>query len=158
MTSQNYNADDVRRLILDVSFRAGVGHIGSSLSIVDILHVLYASVINRDVADERERDRFILSKGHAALALYAVLHLEGKLTREALHGYCQDASLLGVHPDHLIEGVDFSTGALGHGLGMGAALAARLRGSPRRVFVLLSDQSGPETFRMDIASSCRLRK
>ena len=158
MTSQNYNADDVRRLILDVSFRAGVGHIGSSLSIVDILHVLYASVINRDVADERERDRFILSKGHAALALYAVLHLEGKLTREALHGYCQDASLLGVHPDHLIEGVDFSTGALGHGLGMGvgAALAARLRGSPRRVFVLLSDQSGPETFRMDIASSFRL--
>jgi transketolase len=82
-----------------------------------------------------------MSKGHAALALYAALHLRGWLSRSDLATYCEDGSLLGVHPDRALRGVDFTTGSLGHGLafGVGAALASRLQGSRRRAFVLLSD-------------------
>jgi transketolase len=95
--------------------------------------------INR--ADDPERDRFILSKGHAALALYAMLYLKGWITETELNTYCGDNSLLGLHPDHSLQGIDFSTGSLGMGLsmGVGAALAARLQRSARRVFVLISD-------------------
>ena len=87
------------------------------------------------------RDRFILSKGHAALALYAALHLRGFLTKDELNTYCGDGTLLGVHPEHALAGVDVSTGSLGHGLsiGCGIALAARMQKSRRRVFVLVSD-------------------
>jgi len=82
-----------------------------------------------------------MSKGHAALAVYAALFLKGWLSEQQLQTYCGDGSLLGVHPEHALRGIDFSTGSLGHGLsiGAGAALAARLQGSSRRVFVLLSD-------------------
>jgi transketolase len=92
------------------------------------------------VADP-DRDRFILSKGHAALALYAVLHLGGLVDAAQLDTFCADGTVLGVHPEHTLPGVDFSTGSLGHGLsiGAGAALAARLHGSKRRAFVLMSD-------------------
>jgi transketolase len=83
----------------------------------------------------------VLSKGHAVLALYAALFLRGWLSAEAMDTYCGDGSLLGVHPEQALRGVDFSAGSLGHGLslGAGAALAARLQGSRRRVFVLVSD-------------------
>ena len=83
----------------------------------------------------------MLSKGHAALALYAALHLRGWLSKEELDSYCTNGSLLGTHPERHLQGVDFSTGSLGHGLSMGAgaALAARLQVSSRRVFVLVSD-------------------
>ena len=95
----------------------------------------------RGAPDDPDRDRFVLSKGHAALALYAALHASGRLSREQLESYCGDATLLGTHPEHELDGVDFSTGSLGHGLsiGAGAALAARMQGSERRVFVLVSD-------------------
>jgi transketolase len=88
-----------------------------------------------------DRDRFVLSKGHAALAVYAALVLKGWLSEESLQRFCADGSTLAVHPEHATTGVDFSTGSLGHGLsiGVGAALAARLQGSSRRVFVHLSD-------------------
>lgn len=135
-------ARSIRRLVLEESKRANVGHIGSALSIADILAALYGTAVLRDGAGQSgERDRFILSKGHAALALYAALHLQGCLSREQLATYCRDDSLLGVHPDRALPGVDFTTGALGHGLsyGAGAALAGRMLGSDRRVFVLMSD-------------------
>jgi transketolase len=82
-----------------------------------------------------------LSKGHAALALYAAIHLRGWLTAEHLNTYMADGTLLGVHPERMLRGVDFSSGSLGQGLpiGVGSALAARMRGSDRRVFVLVSD-------------------
>lgn len=130
----------IRRIVLDQSRRAGVGHIGSALSVADILAALYG-VMNLPGPRHPDRDRFVMSKGHAALALYATLHLKGWLTREDLDAYCGDGSLLGVHPEHDLPGVDFSTGSLGQGLSLatGAALAARLQGSPRRVFALLSD-------------------
>ncbi len=131
----------IRRIILEQSKRANVGHIGSNLSIADIIAAMYENVLRIRSPDDPERDRFILSKGHAALALYAALFLKGFLTEELLNTFCEDGSVLGVHPDHALNGVDFSTGSLGHGLalGAGAALAARLRRSSRRVFVLVSD-------------------
>jgi transketolase len=118
--------------------RAGVGHIGSALSIADIVAALYGAVLRG--ADD-ERDRFILSKGHAVLAVYAALVETGVLALEELDHYCGDGTALGAHPEHTLDGIDFSTGSLGHGLsiGAGAALAARLQKSSRRTFVLLSD-------------------
>jgi transketolase len=131
----------LRRIILDQARRAGVGHIGSAFSIVEVIAALYGSVLSARSPDDPDRDRFILSKGHGALALYAALHSRGWLPEASLGSYCQDASLLGVHPEHQVPGIDFSTGSLGQGLsiGVGAALGARLAGSRRRVFVLLSD-------------------
>jgi transketolase len=131
----------LRRLILEQSKRANVGHIGSALSVADILAALYSGILRIESPTDPERDRFILSKGHAALALYAALHLRGYFDSATLDTYCGDGSLLGVHPEPALRGVDFASGSLGHGLsiGAGAALGARLSGSPRRVFVLVSD-------------------
>lgn len=131
----------IRRIVLEQSRRANVGHIGSSLSIADVVAALYGGVLRLPAPDAPERDRFVLSKGHAVLAVYAALALRGWLSRADLDTYCGDGSLLGVHPEHFLPGVDFSTGSLGQGLsiGAGAALAARMQGSDRRVFVLVSD-------------------
>lgn len=133
--------DTIRRTILEQSKRANVGHIGSALSVADIVASVYDYGIRDRTGDSNDRDRFILSKGHAALALFACLHAKGRLSREQLDTYCADSSLLGVHPEHALEGVDFSTGSLGQGLSMaaGASLAARLQRSTRRVYALLSD-------------------
>jgi transketolase len=137
----NISAKDIRLIILEQSRRANVGHIGSALSVADILAALYGGILRIADPADPDRDRFVLSKGHAALALYAALFLRGWITQTQLDSYCSDGSLLGVHPDRTLRGVDFSTGSLGHGVcyGAGAALAARLQASQRRVFVLLSD-------------------
>ncbi|MHB8588875.1 MAG: transketolase [Candidatus Dormibacteraceae bacterium] len=130
----------IRRHVLEQSKRANVGHIGCALSVADILAALYGGVLKGHPADP-DRDRFVMSKGHAGIALYAALHLAGHLSHDVLESYSGDSSLLGVHPHHGLAGVDFSTGSLGQGLSMaaGAALAARLQGSHRRAFALLSD-------------------
>jgi transketolase len=140
-SSRDISPRRIRRIVLEQSKRANVGHIGSSLSIADIVAALYGGILRIDDPSHRDRDRFILSKGHAVLAVYAALHLRGWLDAQALDTYCGDGSLLGVHPEHALRGIDFSTGSLGQGLSMGAgaALAARLQGSTRRVFVLVSD-------------------
>ncbi|MGH9372167.1 MAG: transketolase [Vicinamibacterales bacterium] len=131
----------IRRIVLDCAKRAGVGHIGSALSVVDIIAVLYGTTLRPLNPHDAARDRVVLSKGHAALALYAALVLRGWIRPEQLETYCADGSLLGVHPDHRLPGIDFSTGSLGHGLslGAGAALAARLHHRDSRAFVLVSD-------------------
>ncbi|MFN8545018.1 MAG: transketolase [Candidatus Binatia bacterium] len=131
----------IRRIVLEQSKRANVGHIGSALSVADILAALYGGVLRVAAPDDPDRDRFVLSKGHAVLAQYAALHLRGWLAAAQLDTYCGDDTLLGVHPEHALAGIDFSTGSLGQGLsiGAGAALAARLAGSARRAFVLVSD-------------------
>jgi transketolase len=134
-------AHRIRRTVIEQSKRANVGHVGSSLSIADIIAALFAGPLRLALPDDRDRDRFILSKGHAALALYAALHEAGRLTDEELESFCSNNTALGAHPEHVLRGIDFSTGSLGHGLsiGAGAALAARLHGSKRVVFVLVSD-------------------
>ena len=131
----------IRRIILEQSKRANVGHIGSALCVADIYAALYGNVLQAKTPKDPERDRFVLSKGHAALALYAALFLKGWLSEKELNTFHGDGSLLGVHPEHALPGVDFATGSLGHGLSLaaGAALAARLQKSPRRAFALLSD-------------------
>lgn len=134
----------VRLQILEMISSANKGHIGGSLSCTDILVVLYAGGILRvDPKDSRwsGRDRFIMSKGHAVEALYAVLTQAGFLTLETLKSYGSDGGILGGHPDRLIPGVDVSTGSLGHGLSVGAglALAARRLKQSHLTFVLLGD-------------------
>ncbi len=131
----------VREHVLRESRRANVGHIGSALSVADVVAALYGGIMRIASPDDPERDRFVLSKGHAALALYAALALRGWLSDEQLATYCGDNSLLGVHPESELPGVDFCTGSLGQGLSMaaGSALAARMSGSQRRVFILISD-------------------
>jgi transketolase len=131
-------ADGIRRAVIEQSRRANVGHIGSALSIADLIGALYAGPLATDAPD---RDRFVLSKGHAALALYAALAATGRIPEAALDDYCGDGSHLGVHPERELAGVDFCSGSLGQGLSVaaGAALAARVQGSQRRAYVLLSD-------------------
>jgi transketolase len=132
---------DIRRIVLEQSYRAHVGHIGSALAVADLVAVLYGGVLNVAEPGTPDRDRFVLSKGHAALALYAALHLRGWISKGELDGYCGDGTLLGVHPECQLTGVDFASGSLGQGLcfGGGAALAGRMQRSRRRVFVLMSD-------------------
>jgi transketolase len=131
----------IRRIVLEQAMRAHVGHIGSALSVADLLAVLYGRVLRAEHPADPERDRFVLSKGHAALALYAALQLRGWLSAEELNRYGGDHTLLGVHPEWQLPGVDFATGSLGQGVALaaGAALAARLQHSPRRAFALVSD-------------------
>jgi transketolase len=141
MGSQHPLSRQIRRSILAQSKRANVGHIGSALSVVDLLAALYGGVIDARSGTDPERDRFVLSKGHAALALYCTLNATGRLDYGELVGFCTDGSALATHPEHIVPWVDFSTGSLGQGLSLavGAALAARIQESHRRAFVLLSD-------------------
>src|SRR5919109_4571872 len=105
-------AQEIRKIILQQSKRAHVGHIGSALSVADVLACLYSGILRETNPDDVDRDRFILSKGHAALALYAVLFLKGWIDQETLDSFYSDGTLLGVHPERALPGVDFSTGSL----------------------------------------------
>jgi transketolase len=131
----------IRQTVIEQSKRADVGHIGSALSIADLLGALFAGPLRCAEPGDPDRDRFILSKGHAALALYGALHACGRLSTAQLDTFCGDRTEVAGHPEHLLCGIDFSTGSLGHGLSLatGAALAARLQGSRRGVYALLSD-------------------
>lgn len=133
----------IRRHALEMVHRAKASHIGSALSISDILAVLYGEVLRLDPRQPAwpDRDRFILSKGHACVAVYAALAECGFIAREQLIEYGRDHSMLMNHISHKVPGVEFSTGSLGHGLpfGVGKALAAQRRGAGWRTFVLLSD-------------------
>lgn len=123
----------VRRQVLEMAVKAGGGHVAPSLSCVDILVALYYEILEKE-------DRFILSKGHAAAALYAILADRGFFPLAELGRFCQGGRL-GGHPDWGVPGVDVPTGALGHGLSVGAGLAwaARMDRNLYRTFVLLGD-------------------
>lgn len=131
----------IRRVVLEQSHRAGVGHIGSALCVADIVAVLYHDLLAGLDPSSDDRDRVVVSKGHAVLAVYAALWRRGWLDQATLDTFCGDDSLLGVHPDRALPGIDFSTGSLGQGLSYaaGAALASRMQGADRRVFALVSD-------------------
>jgi transketolase len=123
--------------------RANSSHIGSCLSAADLLAVLYGSILRLDPKRPawEDRDRFILSKGHAAAILYAVLAETGFFSRKLLDTFCQTGSPQLGHASHHVPGVEVSTGSLGHGLpiGCGMALSAIRDGRFHRVFVMLSD-------------------
>ena len=134
----------LRSLIVDALEGGGRGHVGSALSIVEIMRVLYDDVLSfqAQVPNWPRRDRLILSKGHGCLALYALLTDKGFISKEDLVSFCRFDSSLGGHPEHgRVPGVEASTGALGHGLaiGVGMAYAARLSQSPHHVFVVMGD-------------------
>lgn len=131
----------LRRWIIEQSLASRVGHIGSALSIVEIMAVLWGRILRQPGSEQPDRDRFILAKGHAALALYAAMRYRGLLSDESFRTYCGDGSSLGAHPEHGLPGVEVATGSLGQGLSVacGLAYALRQRASPARVYVLLSD-------------------
>lgn len=137
-------ARKIRIHALRMTSAGGSSHIGAALSCADILAVLYGGVLRVDAAQPRhpQRDRFILSKGHAGAAVYAALAEAGFFPASKLATHYQDGSDLSGHVSHKgIPGVELSTGSLGHGLsvGVGMALSLRADASPARVFVLLSD-------------------
>lgn len=134
----------IRRHAVEMTHRGKSSHVGSVLSIADILAVLYGAVLKLDPAQPRWefRDRLILSKGHAGAGVYAALAERGFFPVEWLTEHYQNGSIFSGHVSHKgVPGVDFSTGSLGHGLGVGAgmALAATLKKRPHRIFVLMSD-------------------
>lgn len=137
-------AKRVRIHALRMTSRGGSSHVGAALSIADILAVLYGKVLKHDPRQPRwtDRDRFILSKGHAGAAVYAVLAERGYFPVEDLAKHYQNDSRFSGHVSHKgVPGVELSTGSLGHGLGVGAGMAKALKlaGSRARVIVLLSD-------------------
>lgn len=137
-------ASSVRSRDLQTVHHAGIGHVGGEMSATDILVTLYFAVLHVDPnrPDDPERDRFILSKGHSAVALYTTLAHAGFFPLEELKTFAQPLSKLNGHPDRKkVPGVETNTGPLGHGLpvAVGAALAARLQDSSWRVFVLTGD-------------------
>ena len=120
------------------------GHIGSTMSLIEILRVLFDDVMTFDPSFPMlpERDRLILSKGHGCIALYVMLADKGFFSHEELATFCRYTSTLGGHPEYgHVPGVEASTGALGHGLaiGVGMAYAARLSESSHHVFVVMGD-------------------
>jgi transketolase len=137
-------ASSVRRSDLQTVHGANLGHVGGEMSATDILVTLYFAVLRIDPnrPDDPERDRFILSKGHSAVALYTTLAHAGFFPIEELKTFAQPLSRLNGHPDRKkVPGVETNTGPLGHGLpvAVGAALAAKLQDSSWRVFVLTGD-------------------
>lgn len=142
-------AAELRGKVVEMSHKAQSAHLASSLSCCDVLAAAYWHAVRIDPLNPREpgRDRFILSKGHAASALYAALAFKGFFPREELDTYCQDGGRLAEHPPaKILPGVEAATGSLGHGLpiGIGMALSARMSGESYRVYALLSDGENNE--------------
>jgi len=134
----------LRGMAIDALEGGSRGHIGSTMSLIEILRVLFDDIMTFDphVPMAPTRDRLILSKGHGCIALYVMLAEKGFFPQEELTTFCRYTSSLGGHPEHgHIPGVEASTGSLGHGLaiGVGMAYAARLSNSPHHVFVVMGD-------------------
>ncbi len=134
----------LRRLVIEGIDGGGRGHLGSSMSLIEVLRVLYDEVLDHRPGEPgwAERDRCVLSKGHGCLALYAILADHGYFARTEMATFCKRDSILGGHPERgKVPGVEASTGALGHGLSIavGMALAARIKGRTWRSFVITGD-------------------
>ena len=136
-------ARSIRKSVLECHYKSKSSHIGSGFSCVDVLTVLYGGWLNisPDSIKDPNRDRFILSKGHAAATYYATLAEYGFIPKKWLQSYCQFGSKLGGHVSHTVPGVEFSSGSLGHGLpaGVGMALGAKRARKDYRIVVLMSD-------------------
>ena len=134
----------IRKGVIEGTFNAKSGHPGGSLSIAEVLAYLYFKEMRVDPADPKaeNRDRFVLSKGHAAPALYAALAHRGFFPVEDLKTLRKSNSYLQGHPNmNYVPGVDMSTGSLGQGISaaVGIALASKLQGAPYRVYTVLGD-------------------
>ena len=134
----------LRRLVVRALDKGQRGHIGSSMSLIEIMRVLYDDILTYRPEEPKwpNRDRMILSKGHGCIALYILLADKGFFPVETLDTFCHRDSILGGHPEAgKVPGVEASTGALGHGLsiGVGMALAMRMQKRKSRVFVVMGD-------------------
>lgn len=134
----------LRIRVMQMSYNAKAPHLGSSLSCIDILAVIYWNFLKLDIQNQKseERDRFVLSKGHAAAALYATLAFKGIISLNALNDYVKDGMPYAEHPSpHNIPGVEAATGSLGHGLSIacGIALAAKTKDQDYTTIVVISD-------------------
>lgn len=136
-------AKQIRKDVVEMVYHAKAGHIGSSLSDTDIMTTLYYGVLNVDPKNPslEDRDRFILSKGHAVESYYVILADKGFFPKEELKTFSQFGSRLIGHPNNKVPGVEMNTGALGHGLSIavGMALAAKKDRKSYRVFTLMGD-------------------
>ncbi|AJH02034.1 transketolase [Clostridium beijerinckii] len=136
-------AREVRKGVLDMVYSSNAGHVGGSMSSIDILTTLYYKVLNIDPKkfSDPDRDRFILSKGHIAESLYYILGDKGFFDKEKLKTYSQYGSALIGHPNNKNNGVEVNTGSLGHGLpvAVGMALAGKRDNKNYRVFTLMGD-------------------
>jgi transketolase len=157
------NPDDVRRTIIDIVYRGGASHLGTSLSMVEILIAAYGASDIDAIRDRRpDRDRIIVSKGHGAACTYSVMHHFGLLDAATVGTYHQDGSVLAGHVSHAVPHVEHSTGALGHGLpvAVGCAAGLRRRGMNRAmVFCVMGDgeiQEGAVWEALMLASHLRL--
>lgn len=156
-------ARDVRRTVIAMIGKAGMGHIGGDLSVTDILTTLFFGVLRLDPANPNwaERDRFILSKGHCAGSLYAVLAKRGFFDEAMLADFMAPLSALNGHPNRRkLPGVEANTGPLGHGLpiAVGSAIASRLSGLGWRTYVALGDGELQEGSNWEAAMSAGHRK
>jgi len=134
----------LRSLVVRSLIGGGRGHMGSAMSLIEILRILYDDIVKFDCKKPRleNRDRVILSKGHGCLALYALLVDKKFIKAEELDSTSTNNSILGGHPEYLkVPGVEASTGALGHGLsiGIGMAIAAKLKKQKHKIYVILGD-------------------
>ena len=136
-------SEEIRKRLIEIVYRAKAGHIGGDLSSLNTLTALYLRVMNIDPQDAKnpDRDRFIMSKGHCVEALYCVLEAKGFVTKELLDTYGDYLSPLAGHPTIEVPGIEFNSGALGHGLsiGVGCAIAAKMDKKSYRTFVLMGD-------------------
>ena len=142
-------SQEIRVSVIRMMEAAGRGHLASALSVVEILRVLYDDVLKVDPENPRwaKRDRLILSKGHGCMSLYAILADKGFFPKSELDLFCKAEGILGGHPEYpKVPGVEFSTGALGHGLpvGIGMAINGKFEKSDHRVFVIIGDGESNE--------------
>ena len=138
-------AKKIRKDIIEIANRSKSPHIGSALSCVDILTLLYFDILNLD--DYENRDIFLLSKAHSAMALYATLYEKGLLSKEEFLSYYQNGGVLPAHTDRFSNKyIEISAGSLGHGLpiGVGMAHSIKLNKSNRKVYVLIGDGESQE--------------
>ncbi len=133
---------NIRRTILQIIHNSGAAHIGSALSMVEILNAIFKSVdIDKIKNSQNDRDRIILSKGHATSGLYATMFHHGLLGEQELSTYFKNDSLLAGHASHHVPHVEHSTGGLGHGLpvALGMAIGARTKKIDSHIFVIVGD-------------------
>jgi transketolase len=141
MSSFVKNTNIGRYKIIEITKQAKAAHIASALSCYDLIYFLYNHYLQINSFDDIERDRFILSKGHAAAALYVAMNQAGLITNEQLKTFGEIGSFLEEHPSPKLEGIETASGSLGHGLAVGAgiALGSKIRNLKNKNIVLMGD-------------------
>lgn len=143
LTNLKLRTEKTRKRVVEIVFNSKSGHIGGSLSSLNVVSALYFSIMNIDPKQPKmdNRDRFILSKGHSVEGLYCVLAEAGFIADDVLDTYGKYNSILAGHPTIKVPGIEVNSGALGHGLsiGLGMAMAAKMDGKSYKTYVLMGD-------------------